>query len=67
MPYGSVAAATQLQNRGAVRGPQPGSPAGVVVATGSSPVIVKKRESTIPPKLRDSEDDPVATAPRFCS
>jgi len=31
----TAAESTQLQNRGADRGPQPGSPAGVVVATGS--------------------------------
>src|SRR2546428_6918962 len=37
LQFGSVTAATQLhQNGGADRGPQPGSPAGVVVATGSS-------------------------------
>jgi len=30
MQFGSVAAATQLQNRGADRGPQAGSPLGVV-------------------------------------
>src|SRR5438876_677395 len=43
MQFGSVAGATQHQNRGADRGPQAGSPLGVVDATGSSPVIVKKR------------------------
>jgi hypothetical protein len=33
----------------------------ISVATGSSPVIVKKRKSTIPPRLRYFADDPVAT------
>jgi hypothetical protein len=36
MQFGSVAAAAQLQNRGADRGPQAGRPLGVVEATGSS-------------------------------
>src|SRR5438876_7181011 len=61
MQFGSGAGATQHQNRGADRGPQAGSPLGVVDATGSSPVIVKKRKSTVPPRLRDFADDPVAT------
>jgi hypothetical protein len=34
--FGSVAVATQLRNRGADRGPQAGSPLGVVDATGSN-------------------------------
>jgi hypothetical protein len=52
MQYGSVAA---LNYRTAERSDR------------VEPVIVKKRESTIPPRLRDSKDDPVATAPRFGS
>jgi hypothetical protein len=67
MQFGSVVAATQLQNRGADRGPQAGSPRGVVDAAGSSPGRVKKRKSTMRPRLRDFAYDPVATAPRFCS
>src|SRR2546426_11831144 len=34
---------------------------GVVVATGSSPVIVKKRKSTTSPRLGDFAGDPVAS------
>ena len=66
-PAAQNCTSTQLQNRGADRGPQPGSPAGVVVATGSVSVSLKRFENPSYFAVEWSRDlDPVATAPRFC-
>ena len=62
MQFGSVAVATQLRNRGADRGPQAGSPLGVVDATGSSPSNIQETGIRNPPRLREFAADPVATA-----